>query len=171
MLLQGIIEAMGSVHVGELLLTGCDLSSAREGSVLDLISSFSALRDLTLNKCILLPAHFTNELLLDSARRAELTRLHFDVQLPSDDSENAGDVHTAPLDTGTLALLFREAGEGVDVTFRWAVVSDAFSKRLLEVSHLQFEPTLCNELSNRGPRRSKDQGRPKIRLVPSLVLL
>ncbi|KAH7704952.1 hypothetical protein AAVH_27844 [Aphelenchoides avenae] len=47
--LAEVIEAMGSVNVNQLVLTGCDFSSASEASVRDLISTFTSLRDLTLS--------------------------------------------------------------------------------------------------------------------------
>lgn len=134
---------MGSVHVGELKMTSCDFSSSSEGLVRSLISSFASLRGLKMNACSLMPAQYTNELLVDCARRPELTSAYFNVGLPFNcsamDLEAAANDHDGPLDEGILALLFREAGVGVDITFVSArhfdaIISDEFSKRLLEVS-------------------------------------
>lgn len=118
-------------------MVNCDFSSACEGAVRDLASSFSSLRELSLNGSRLAPTQFTNDLLLDLARRPELRRAYFDVRLPFDYTENPGDANAAPMDAGILALLFRDVTSGVHVSFRsrhlHALISDEFSKRLLEV--------------------------------------
>lgn len=135
---------MGSVHVGKLRMFGCDFSSAGESSMCCLLSSFASLRALILHQCTLMPTQYSSELLLACASRPELTTASFDVD------EEAGEVHVGPLDVGILALLFRDVGEDVKVAFRHgerhlgAIISDGFSKSLLEVRSADSPKALQN---------------------------
>lgn len=128
---------MRSVHVGRLCVCNCTFFSNSRDALRELISSVPFMRELNLYATA-----YTSELLLNCARRPELTTLHVD------------EPHVGTLDAALLSLMFRDVGGDIDVTVYAkarqleASISDEFSKRLLEVSCVfSFQKVLLTEMT------------------------